>query len=104
MAGHPGQRHHLKAEKPATEKHVNAYVPPTWPVPVKGVAFDATGRVLLLHNERGEWELPGGRLEPADPSPERTVEREFEKRRAGRLPQGRCSTPGSARPSPDAAY
>ncbi|MEV4506069.1 NUDIX hydrolase [Streptomyces klenkii] len=53
------------------------YVPPLWPVSVKGVALDAQGRALLLHNERDEWELPGGRLEPGDPSPEATVEREI---------------------------
>ncbi|WP_406153191.1 NUDIX hydrolase [Streptomyces sp. NBC_01023] len=54
------------------------YTPPTWPVSVKGVALDARGRVLLLKNEREEWELPGGRLEAADSSPEHTVERELQ--------------------------
>ncbi|MGY5131934.1 NUDIX hydrolase [Streptomyces nigrescens] len=54
------------------------YTPPTWPVSVKGVALDVRGRVLLLKNEREEWELPGGRLEAADPSPECTVERELQ--------------------------
>jgi 8-oxo-dGTP pyrophosphatase MutT (NUDIX family) len=34
----------------------------TFPVSVKGVAIQA-GRVLLLKNERAEWELPGGKLE-----------------------------------------
>ncbi|MEW2581392.1 NUDIX hydrolase [Streptomyces syringium] len=53
------------------------YVPPTWPVSVKGVALDSQGRTLLLHNERNEWELPGGRLEPGDPSPEAALEREI---------------------------
>ncbi|MEW1722087.1 NUDIX domain-containing protein [Streptomyces sp. NPDC093109] len=60
------------------------YKPPLWPVSVKGVALDARGRVLLLRNERQEWELPGGRLETGnesggqvpDVSPERAVERE----------------------------
>jgi 8-oxo-dGTP pyrophosphatase MutT (NUDIX family) len=33
-----------------------------FPVSVKGVAT-ADGRVLLLENERDEWELPGGKLE-----------------------------------------
>ena len=41
----------------------------TFPVSVKGVALQ-DGRVLLLENERREWELPGGKLElgedPAD--------------------------------------
>lgn len=53
------------------------YTPPTWPVSVKGVALDSCGRVLLLKNERREWELPGGRLEPADVTPEVAVEREI---------------------------
>ncbi|WP_432058172.1 NUDIX hydrolase [Streptomyces sp. bgisy022] len=61
------------------------YKPSLWPVSVKGVALDARERVLLLHNERGEWELPGGRLEigpagngsaPADVSPGAALERE----------------------------
>jgi 8-oxo-dGTP pyrophosphatase MutT (NUDIX family) len=41
----------------------------TFPVSVKGVTVQA-GKVLLLENERAEWELPGGKLElgedPAD--------------------------------------
>ncbi|MFD0684553.1 NUDIX hydrolase [Actinomadura fibrosa] len=51
--------------------------PPTWPVSVKGVAA-ADGRVVLLKNERDEWELPGGRLEAGDASPEAAVERELD--------------------------
>jgi 8-oxo-dGTP pyrophosphatase MutT (NUDIX family) len=34
----------------------------TFPVSVKGVAVQG-GKVLLLRNERDEWELPGGKLE-----------------------------------------
>jgi 8-oxo-dGTP pyrophosphatase MutT (NUDIX family) len=34
----------------------------TFPVSIKGVAVQA-GKVLLLENERAEWELPGGKLE-----------------------------------------
>jgi ADP-ribose pyrophosphatase YjhB (NUDIX family) len=34
----------------------------TFPVSVKGVAVQ-DGKVLLLENERLEWELPGGKLE-----------------------------------------
>ncbi|MGW3952499.1 NUDIX hydrolase [Streptomyces sp. NPDC004752] len=61
------------------------YTPPLWPVSVKGVALDARDRVLLLRNERDEWELPGGRLEIGtddgvqlpDSSPEAALEREI---------------------------
>jgi ADP-ribose pyrophosphatase YjhB (NUDIX family) len=46
-----------------------------YPVSVKGVVV-RDGRVLLLHNERGEWELPGGRLEIGE-TPEQCVVREI---------------------------
>jgi ADP-ribose pyrophosphatase YjhB (NUDIX family) len=36
-----------------------------YPVSVKGVLL-VGGRVLLLRNERDEWELPGGRPEPGE--------------------------------------
>ncbi|HEX6310570.1 MAG TPA: NUDIX domain-containing protein [Acidimicrobiia bacterium] len=36
-----------------------------WPVSVKGVLLDGD-RVVLLRNERDEWELPGGRLEAGE--------------------------------------
>ncbi|MDH6109192.1 8-oxo-dGTP pyrophosphatase MutT (NUDIX family) [Kitasatospora sp. MAP12-15] len=39
------------------------YVPRTFPISVKGVVLDQQNRVLLLKNEREEWELPGGKLE-----------------------------------------
>ncbi|MFI0484347.1 NUDIX domain-containing protein [Actinomadura sp. 9N215] len=34
--------------------------------------------MALLKNERDEWELPGGRLESGDVSPEAAVEREIQ--------------------------
>ena len=37
----------------------------THPVSVKGVVLHA-GRVLLLLNDRGEWDLPGGRPDPGE--------------------------------------
>jgi len=36
-----------------------------FPLSVKGVLVHA-GRVLLLLNERGEWDLPGGRPDPGE--------------------------------------
>lgn len=49
--------------------------PPSYPVSVKGVVVQH-GKVLLLHNERSEWELPGGRLEIGE-TPEDCVAREI---------------------------
>jgi mutator protein MutT len=49
---------------------------PRYPVSVKGVLI-ANGKVPLLLNERAEWELPGGKLEPGE-NPESCLVREFE--------------------------
>jgi mutator protein MutT len=46
-----------------------------FPVSVKGVVM-RDAQVVLLRNERDEWELPGGKLEP-DESPEQCVVREI---------------------------
>ena len=48
----------------------------TFPISVKGVVLDPADRVLLLRNERDEWELPGGRIEIGE-SPEECVVREI---------------------------
>jgi 8-oxo-dGTP pyrophosphatase MutT (NUDIX family) len=37
-----------------------------WPVSVKGVVWVGE-RVVLAHNSRGQWELPGGRLDRHEP-------------------------------------
>lgn len=46
-----------------------------WVVSVKGVLLEGD-RVLLALNERDEWELPGGQLEPGE-QPTDTLVREF---------------------------
>ncbi|WP_243239441.1 NUDIX domain-containing protein [Sulfobacillus harzensis] len=46
-----------------------------WAISAKGVLVRG-GRVLLASNDRGEWELPGGHIEPGE-SPETALVREF---------------------------
>jgi ADP-ribose pyrophosphatase YjhB (NUDIX family) len=60
--------------------------PGCYPISVKGVVVRA-GRVLLLKNEREEWELPGGRLEIGE-SPEQCVAREITEETAWRVSTG----------------
>ncbi len=47
----------------------------SFPVSIKGVLLEA-GQVVLLENERSEWELPGGRLEAGE-DPAICLAREF---------------------------
>ena len=48
-----------------------------FPVSVKGVFCAPGGEVVLLMNERGEWELPGGRIEIGESS-QQCLAREIE--------------------------
>lgn len=58
----------------------------TFPVSIKGVVIHAD-RVLLLKNDREEWELPGGRLEIGE-TPEQCVAREIEEETGWRVRVG----------------
>jgi len=46
-----------------------------FPVSIKGV-LEVGGRIVLLRNERDEWEMPGGKLEAGE-DPRECVEREL---------------------------
>jgi 8-oxo-dGTP pyrophosphatase MutT (NUDIX family) len=46
------------------------------PVSIKGVLL-LDGKVVLVRNDRNEWELPGGRMEIGE-TPEQALAREFE--------------------------
>lgn len=50
-------------------------VPRRFPISIKGVVV-RDGKVLLLNNEREEWELPGGRLELGE-TPQQCLAREI---------------------------
>ncbi len=52
------------------------WVDDRWPVSVKGV-LGWGDRFVVLHNRRGEWELPGGRLDLTDADPVTTLRREM---------------------------
>jgi 8-oxo-dGTP pyrophosphatase MutT (NUDIX family) len=53
-----------------------AVSPAAYPVSIKGVVV-RDGQVLLLRNERDEWELPGGRIELGE-TPQQCVAREIQ--------------------------
>ncbi len=46
------------------------------PISVKGI-LGPPDQVVLLRNERNEWEFPGGRIEPGDDSPPACLRREI---------------------------
>ena len=64
-----------------------------FPVSVKGVAVQDE-RVLLLENERAEWELPGGKLELGE-DPLACVVREISEEAGWQVTAGPSWTAGS---------
>jgi 8-oxo-dGTP pyrophosphatase MutT (NUDIX family) len=52
------------------------YKPYQVPISIKGIVFE-DGKVWLRHNERNEWELPGGKLDEGE-QPEQTIIRELD--------------------------
>jgi 8-oxo-dGTP pyrophosphatase MutT (NUDIX family) len=52
------------------------YIPYLIPVSIKGIVFEEA-KVWLRKNEREEWELPGGKLDPGE-QPIQTVIRELQ--------------------------
>ncbi len=54
---------------------MNQYKSYIVPVSIKGIVFDEN-KIWLRKNERGEWELPGGKLDEGE-QPEETVIREM---------------------------
>ncbi len=67
--------------------HTPDYLPRTFPISMKGVVLDRQGRVLLLKNEREEWELPGGKLELGE-EPAACVVREIEEESGWKIDAG----------------
>ena len=66
-----------------------------FPVSVKGVLV-RDGQVLLLKNEREEWELPGGKLGLGEePLARMTTEPKSGDHRAGAAPPGEGASTGS---------
>lgn len=51
------------------------YTPYLIPVSVKGIVIEE-GKVWLRHNERDEWELPGGKMDEGE-QPAQTIIREL---------------------------
>jgi 8-oxo-dGTP pyrophosphatase MutT (NUDIX family) len=58
-----------------------------YPISIKGVLFTRQEKVVLMRNERDEWELPGGRIEP-DETPEQCLAREIKEELSLRIEVG----------------
>ena len=58
------------------EVELDSWADDRWPVSVKAV-LGWHDQVVVLRNRRGEWELPGGRLDSTDDSPQDALRREI---------------------------
>jgi 8-oxo-dGTP pyrophosphatase MutT (NUDIX family) len=58
-----------------------------YPVSIKGVLVSPGGEVVLMRNDRDEWELPGGRIEPGETAAQ-CLAREIEEELALRVAVG----------------
>ena len=70
------QRCRTALDAPESLLAADPWVDDTWPVSVKGV-LRWGNRIVVVRNHRGEWELPGGRLDAADADPAHTLRREL---------------------------
>jgi 8-oxo-dGTP pyrophosphatase MutT (NUDIX family) len=74
-----------------------------FPVSVKGVLVTSDGKVVLVFNDRGEWELPGGRIELGE-SAEECLAREIEEELGLVQRLVSQSTVTCSKSSPDATF
>jgi len=66
----------MSTQEDAHRSPIVEHRPAAFPVSIKGVVIQY-GKVLLVHNERDEWELPGGKIAVGE-TPESCLVREIE--------------------------
>lgn len=63
-------------QKSMTEHHHHVIPKLFYRISIKGLVLDSQKRFLLLKEEHGRWDLPGGGLEPGE-TPEECLKREI---------------------------
>ena len=91
---YPPEHQRIFMRKQLADKSSGGYSK-LFPVSIKGVLFERR-QVVLLENERREWELPGGRLEPGE-DPTTCLSREVAEESGSISRSTRSSIPGSTR-------